>query len=159
MPIAPPVIPLPAAWPEHARSAVIYAISLAHYLGGIIRDLDQRTRTQNMSDERLKLRLNHSAMLRETLSQELQALIDHTTSQSRPGAALDQALCPKTLFAYRYWTIRAAEFLSRLDPVTAVTTYRHLTRIVAAHFSIPLERREDIISRLAAAVAIAHAAA
>lgn len=128
------------------------------YLGGIIRNLDHRTRTQNMSDELLKLRLKHSAMLRETFSQELQSLLDRTTAQSRPGAALDQALRSKTLFAYRYWSIRTAEFLSQLDPVTAVTTYRHLTRIVAAHFSIPLERREDIISRLGAAVAIAHAA-
>jgi len=129
------------------------------YLGGIIRNLDQHFRLQRTSDELLRLRLKHDRLMREMLAKQYRTLIENTTPATAPGAMLDQALRARSLFDFRFWVMRATESLSRLSPNDATQQYRQLARVVAAHYGIEVQRREDIIRRLGEAVSLANAAA
>lgn len=132
---------------------------LHRYLGGIIRNADNQARLESIADELLERRLQHSALLRKPLIEERQTLVDSLSPDLLPTALLKLALRSQTLFAHRYWVARAVEALSLLGPSEATSLYQHLSRLVAAHHSVPLDRRENIISRLATAVSLARAAA
>ena len=129
------------------------------YLGGIIRNLDQRFRLERTADELLQLRLEHDRLARESLHGQYRSLLDKTTPTSAPKALLDQALRAQSLFDYRFWVIRATDSLSRLSPSDAIQQYRDLARIVAAHYRTDVQRREDLLRRLGEAVSLANAAA
>jgi transposase InsO family protein len=129
------------------------------YLGGIIRNLDQHLRLERTSDELLRLRLKHDRLMRETLAKQYRSLLQSTTPATAPGTLLDQALRAQSLFDYRFWVLQATELLSRLPPDEATQQYRHLARVVAAHYGTEVQRREDIIRRLGEAVSLANAVA
>ena len=97
--------------------------------------------------------------MREMLAKQYRSLLESTTPATAPGAMLDQALRAQSLFDYRFWLLRATESLSRLSPDEATQQYRHLARVVAAHYGTEVQRREDIIRRLGEAMSLANAAA
>ncbi len=77
MPVQRPDIPCPAAWPSYARSAVVFAVSLAHYALAIARGWCANSRIARVrlaaDNDRLKtevallceeLRIKHARMAR-----------------------------------------------------------------------------------------------
>ena len=84
MPVPRPDIPLPAAWPEHARSAVLFAIALAHYALAIARGWCANSRIARVrlaaDNDRLKTEV---ALLREELRIK-DARMAHIQPRERP---------------------------------------------------------------------------
>ncbi len=77
-----------------------------------------------------------------------------------PGSALPQAFIDRALedictIDFRFWAQAAAEALSALPTSQRKLLYSDLCRRIAASFKTDRQRREDLIDRLAEAVALA----
>lgn len=123
------------------------------YLGGIIKNLHTRYELDRFATHVLKQRIR----MQDFTLQPLFLAADHLRStlpfSQLPQAFVDRALEATNTVDYRFWTQAATQALAALAPTCRHTFYQALTRRISACFKADRERRADLISSLAGAVA------
>jgi transposase InsO family protein len=123
------------------------------YLGGIIRQLHTRLELEATSTELLQQRLQLGDLTLEPLQDAARWLRNEVPVGQLPQVFVDRSLDSGPEVDARFWREEAAEALSGLPFDTRVTLYRTLCQRIAASFGTDRLRREDLIARLADAVA------
>jgi transposase InsO family protein len=126
MPASPPEIPLPAAWHDHAKSAVLYAISLAHYALAIARGWCANSRIARVrlagDNDRLKTEV---ALLREELRIK-DARMAHIPPRQRPHYPPTERMAILELKAARNWSAARTAERFLLTPATIAEWMKRL---------------------------------
>lgn len=125
------------------------------YLGGIIRQLHTRLELERTSCHLLEQRIRLGDLTLAPLKRAAEQLRDQTPSPERPQVFLDHALAAASTIDFRFWGQAASEALEALSVNRRTDLYPHLCRRIAASFKTDRERREDLIDRMAKAVAAA----
>lgn len=127
------------------------------YLGGIIRNCDDKKHLESMGRKLLELRLSVAdAQLRPLQAQatEISAAAKDTSERTR--AFVDRALDADSTAASRFWTSQAINSMSQLPASEAPALCTHLRRVIAAALRVDIKRRQQLLADLfAAAVPVA----
>ena len=123
------------------------------YLGGIIRKLDNRLELELISIYLLSQRLRLRDLTLAPLQRAAERLLTEVPASDLPRAFVDRALESTWEIDFRFWSKAAEKMLSTLPSKQRHAMYKPLCRRISASFATALERREDLIDRLAAGVA------
>lgn len=135
------------------RGALPPDVDAGRYLGGIIRQLDTQLELEGLSVHLLQQRIRLRDITLAPLTREADRLRATVPAADLPQVFVDRALDAEWAVDYRFWAQAAAEALSTFHPQQRAVLYQPLCRRVAATFKTDRERREDLIDRLAQALA------
>ena len=127
----------------------------SRYLGGIIRNLHYQFELERFADHILCQRLRLRDLTLEPLHRAQQEIRTTLHPSEHPRAFLDCALDAQYTIDYRFWSQAAADALEAQPVEMRRPLYRALTLRIAASFKVDHTLREDLIDRLAGAVALA----
>lgn len=125
------------------------------YLGGIIRQLHTRLELERISVHLLQQRLRLHDFTLAPLERDARQLRTEVTHAALPQAFVDRALDATYSVDFRFWAEAAAKALTALHTGQRNALYQALCRRIAANFDTERGRREDLLDRLAEAVAVA----
>ena len=125
------------------------------YLGGIIRNINTRMELERTSGYLLEQRIRLHDLTLAPLEGAAHRLRSELSPLDLPQAFTDRALKAECLIDFRFWAEAAAKGVLALPPDQRAELYKPLCRRIAASFKTYRERRADLISRLAEAVATA----
>lgn len=125
------------------------------YLGGIIRNLNNKLELELFAEHLLELRLRH----RELSLAILCAKAEHLRAQAkslleRIRLFVKQALQCKPLVDFRFWLRKAKEALLELQISEMLQVFKELKSVIATSFKTSRTRREDLIEALAACISL-----
>jgi hypothetical protein len=127
------------------------------YLGGIIRNSDERQFLELMGRKLLALRLSVNDKQLTPLradATEISAAADGPAD--RTCAFVDRALHADSVIAFRFWSSRAIDAMGDLPHSEVPAMCAHVRRLIAASFRVDIRRRERFLAdMLAAAVPVA----
>ena len=123
--------------------------------GGIIRNLHHQFELERIADHILCQRLRLRDLTLEPLHRDQQEIRTALHPGEPHRAFLDCALDAQYTIDDRFWSQAAADALETLPVEMRCPTYRALTLRIAASFKVDHAGREDLIDRLAGAVALA----
>jgi hypothetical protein len=126
------------------------------YLGGIIRNLNEREQLERTAQHLLELRLKHQDLALATLQQQGADIRQRRPADQWPRLFVQKALESEPVLDFRFWAGQAAVALADLAAPQAAAQYHHLARVAAVTFGVDRERRDDLIGRLSAATTQAH---
>jgi hypothetical protein len=126
------------------------------YLGGIIRNLNEREELELTARHLLDLRLKHQELELTPLQQRASDIRQRYSIDKWPTLFVQQALDSKPLLDFRFWSDLAASSFANLNCHQATSTYNILSKKVASTFNVDRERRDDLIGRLSEAASLAH---
>ena len=121
------------------------------YLGGIIRNLDQRYELERTAHHLLEQRLRARDFSLAALQQAARDVRRTTPEEDLPQALLDRALTADRLVDSRFWAATAMAEFERFSPKSRAELYPTLAKRIAATFKVPADRRSDLIDQLARA--------
>ncbi len=125
------------------------------YLGGIIRNTNERSEHLLFADHLLRLRLRD----RELSLAPLQTEADRLRASGPPASLVerfvDKAIEAVPVVDFRFWMLNASDAMCDRPPAIARAIYAHLVRRTAASFGMPRDRRRDLIAALSASVPLA----
>ena len=122
------------------------------YLGGIVRNLNDRLELELTAKHLLDLRLRERDLTLKPL-QEMEELVRSAVPPEKlPQAFLKLALDAESLISFRFFLNKAKDALTNLPEPARLHLYRHLVRQTAASFHTDKQRREDAIASLSQAV-------
>jgi len=127
----------------------------ARYLGGIIRQLNTRMELEKTSVYLLQQRIRLNDLTLAPLQSVAEQLRASVASCDLPQNFLDRAIEATYAVDFQFWAQAAAGALSALPEAQRPAYYKALCRRAAASFKTERGRREDLIDRLAEAVATA----
>jgi len=127
----------------------------ARYLGGIIRQLNTRMELEQTSAYLLEQRIRLNDLTMAPLRSEAEQLRSSVAACDLPQSFLDRALGVTYAVDFQFWAKASAGALSALPETQRQAYYKSLCRRAAASFKTERGRREDLIDRLAEAVATA----
>lgn len=125
------------------------------YLGGIIRKLHTRYDLERLSVHIMKQRLRLRDFTLAPLTRAQKQLRAALPVLELPQAFIDHALEAPYAVDLRFWTQAATEALHAIPAAYRRGIHQALVRRIAASFKVERERREDLITSLAEAMAIA----
>jgi len=123
------------------------------YLGGIIRNNDQRGEFLRYAAYLLDLRLRHKDISLAPLEAHLQRLQAELMPEELPQRLIDLALDAGPDIDFRFYTRAAHSALAALPHDYAFGLYPHLVRSIANSFGTEKQRGHDLIAALSQAVA------
>ena len=127
------------------------------YLGGIIRNVEEREFLERMGRKLLELRLDVSD--RQLAPFQAQAAdIDAAAPgpTERTNELVLRALQADSTLEFRFWSSRALDAIGVVPPSELLALCTHLRRMIAATFRVDIRRRERFLADLmAAAVPVA----
>lgn len=127
------------------------------YLGGIIRNTEERELLELTGRKLLELRLN----VRDRQLAPLQAQATELSASAdgpvdRVCAFADQCMHADTTLAFRFWSSRTIEAMGDLPDSEVPRVCAHVRRLIASSFRVDIRRRERLLADLlAAAVPVA----
>ncbi len=124
----------------------------ARYLGGIIRNTDERQFLELMGRKLLALRLSVSDKQLTPLradATEIAAAADGPAD--RACAFIDRALHADCTLIFRFWSSRAIDAMADLPESEVAAMSTHVRRLLAASFRTDIRRRERFLADLLAA--------
>jgi len=124
----------------------------ARYLGGIIRNLHDRTELDKTAQRLLELRIRQRDLCLDALEADLCRVNETSPPDDRPIHLVQRSLDAERTIDFRFYARAASQALADLSPQTATSLYPRLVRQVAGSFSVDKRRREDLIASLAVAV-------
>jgi hypothetical protein len=127
------------------------------YLGGIIRNVEQRDFLEQMGRNLLELRLEVSDRQLDALrarAADIEAVA--TGAVQRTEEYVLQALQSDSTLAFRFWSRRALDAIGGIAWAEVRAVCTHLRRMIGASFRLDFKRRECFLAELmAAAVPVA----
>lgn len=123
------------------------------YLGGIIRQLHTRLEMEATCTTLLQQRLRLGDLSLAPLQQAIDKLRSQLPTSDWPRAFVDQCLAADRVIDGQFWREEAGQALEALPAGDREQVYRMLCKRIAASFKTDRVRREDLIARLADAVA------
>lgn len=123
------------------------------YLGGIIRNVDDRLELEYYSDSLLNRRLRARDLSLAPLTRSAARVEATTLQEDRPRAFIDRALNSRFAIDFRFWAKAAATALQALPAALRGAFYKSLTRRVAVSSKTSKARRFALIEHLATATA------
>lgn len=130
-------------------------VDAGRYLGGIIRKDHEKRGLLHFADHLLEQRVRLRDFSLEPLARLAESLRAQVSPFDLPRSYTDQALNAKFDIDFRFWAGAAAQALAALPADQRSRAYKHLYRHIAATFKTPVERRENLIDRLATAATLA----
>lgn len=137
-------IPLPKGWPEHARSAIVHVISLAH---AAIISARGRVASARDSREHLRAKLDNARAEIGLLTEELRIKDARMTSidpRRRPHYRPTERLAILELRAARGWSTAKAARVFLLQPATIASWWKRVDEEVES----PLVQTPEPINKL-----------
>jgi len=122
------------------------------YLGGIVRNLNDRLELELMGKHLLDLRLRERDLTLKPLLEMEELVRSAIPPEKLPQAFLTLALDAESLISFRFFLNKAKEAFSNLPEPTRLLLYPHLVRHTAASFHTDKQRREDAVASLSQAV-------
>ena len=142
---------------KQTRGALPVNCQPDRYLGGIIRNTDERELLEFTGRKLLELRLG----VRDKQLTPLQAQAAEIGAAARGPVDrvctfLDRCLHADTTIAFRFWSSRAIEAMGDLPDSEVLPVCAHVRRLIASSFRVDIRRRERLLADLlAAAVPVA----
>ena len=125
------------------------------YLGGIIRNINDKDELDVMSDHLLRLRLRQKEISLQYLQAEEARIRATASDEDAVEAFANKALDAPAELDGRFWSSLATSAIASLDLSVATAVYKHLSRCIARTFHASRSRRSDLLAALAAGVALA----
>ena len=127
------------------------------YLGGIIRNVEQRDYLEQMGRNLLELRLDvNDKQLAPLRAEAADVEAAANGAVQRTHEFVLRALQADTTLAFRFWSSRALDAIGLVPPSEVGALCIHLSRIIAASLRVDIKRREGFLADLmAAAVPVA----
>ncbi len=123
------------------------------YLGGIIKNLNDRDELERIGEYLLELRLQHRELSLAPLIKEADRIRSEASEWSLPQRFIDNALKAIPLVDFRFWLKQAQDAMAPLSEGVANALYTPLVRRIAASFGTKKQWRSDLIAALASVVA------
>lgn len=134
-----------------ARGSLPPHADKGRYLAGIVRHIHNSEEIEETSRRLLELRLRHRDLTLAPLESELTALRQDTSPEKLLTKLLEKALGANPLIDFRFYTRATAAALAALPEPRRLVLMPTLSRVIAAHFSVPRHRRDQIVADLTTA--------
>jgi transposase InsO family protein len=128
---------------------------LGRYLGGIIRNINDKLELELIGDHLFALRLRERDLALAHLTNDLGRLSAKVSPQELPQRLVERALEAAPYVDFRFWLRQARGALESLGGNFARAIARGLVGIAARAFKTARERREDLIAMLTGAACAA----
>jgi hypothetical protein len=125
------------------------------YLGGIIRNTNDKLELNIYGDFLLAVRLRERDLALDTLVREFDRLSAQASALELPQRLIEHALEAVPHIDFRYWLRQARVTLEKLGVKFAAAIARSMVSLVAKTFKATRERREDLIAMLTGTVVAA----
>jgi len=132
------------------KGTVPHGADPLRYLGGIIRNINDKDELDSISEHLLRLRLRQKEMSLQYLQAEEARIRAAASDEEVVEAFANKALDASAELDSRFWASLAKSAIASLDLPAATAVYKHLSRCIARNFHASRARRTDLIAALAA---------